>query len=198
MTEVGEQDRNRVEDGEVLQALLTGALTRAHEMQKYGEAKNATILALNTAWLVALATSALRADGIPAMFAAYVPLASMIIALSAFTALVAFAPRASTRRSRRKPAGAQPNLLYFGDVASLPLAEFQRSCSERYTTRPGGVVASALIEDLAAQVHTNSVIALRKFRLFMIASYLSLAALIVLAAPVAIYVVKAISTLHVA
>ena len=110
-----------------------------------------------------------------------------LFALAAFACVISFLPKIDI--SRRDPAarhsndGTHKNLLFFLDIASLPLPAYEAAARARYWPEPGSAASEAYLSDLAREVAVNSRIVARKFRLFNLGARIVCCAIAVLLAP---------------
>jgi hypothetical protein len=77
------------------------------------------------------------------------------------------------------------NLLYFGDVATMTIAEYEQSVRERYYPPVGRGLSDAYLHDLIVQIAVNSQITRFKLRSFQVGLCLmAIAGLVVITASV--------------
>ena len=140
-------------------------------MLKFAEAKNAGLIVLNLTAIIALLQ--LDSDNLLKFF---IWIKYYIVALnfcSTFFCLVGI--YAQLRTSERKPAfDGNENLLYFGDIALMTPKEMLQKTSKKYNCNS---INLPFDEDLCRQIVIVSQIALRKFRIFNIAMYFTIASI---------------------
>jgi hypothetical protein len=186
--------------------LLSANLNRAVDWVKYGDAKNAALLAFASAWLASIGNLLLAAEEkhTPGVIAFTLFVSEVVFLVGALHAIVALLPATDPRsvlswprRSfRRVFAVAQhqpskPNLLFFGDIRHLGPDLYKIEASKRYTPRGARVVTEAYISDLCSQTVVNARIAQRKFDLFDRGVSFVLAALFLLIIPFCIGLLRA-------
>jgi hypothetical protein len=158
---------------EAIATLLLSNLQRTIDFLKYAEAKNGALLTFSSAWILAILNIAFRDKPIQGILLyEYTVIPSFILA--GLAALISFFPRMHLPGflgGRR--AGPHPkNLLYFGDVGRMTVAEFQKAIRDNYFSQNSEAVTDAYIRDLTVQIAVNSQITNRKLRLFQIGLWL--------------------------
>ena len=124
---------------------------------------------------------------LPPGFASAFLAALPLFALAAFVCVLSFLPKIDI--SRRDPAarhdenGQHKNLLFFLDIATLPLPAYEAAARARYWPEPGNAASETYLSDLAREVAVNSRIVARKFRLFNLGARIVCCAIAVLLAP---------------
>jgi hypothetical protein len=101
----------------------------------------------------------------PGNLSAYLLMMLPLFVIAALVAMASFLPRLSLAAFRRSTGGGR-NLLYFGDVAAIPIEEFRQQLLERYAAVNNPAACDRYIADLCEQIAVNSRIAERKFLLF--------------------------------
>ncbi len=181
---------------ESYERILVTNLQRTLDFLKFAEAKNGALLALASAWVFAMVNFEGSDRSIPAGLIVSVSLALPLSLLAGILAMLSFLPRLrlpSFLGGRR--AGPHPkNLLYFGDVGSLPVKTLEHDLKDRYFPPPFSH-AEEYIHDLVVQISVNSQITLRKMRLFQIGMSLILAAGFILLIPIFNLAIKAVLNL---
>jgi hypothetical protein len=166
---------------------LRSLLTITNDWLKFAEAKNTLILvfcaALASAYVRGLVISVLPSTPRILIIAGVAALGG-----AAVSALTSFLPilRVPFVDALRAPR-ANDNLLYFGDIANYSPSEFLTSTAAALacTTRP-----DRIDEHYAAQIVTNSRIALKKYRHFTIACWLGFGGVALLTAGAAIHLLQ--------
>jgi hypothetical protein len=156
------------EPADVYQQILIANLQRVIDFLKFAEAKNAALLALASAWLVASINLECSGKAIPGFFALSVPLAMLCALIAALLAMMSFLPRLNLPWFLGgKRAGPHPrNLLYFGDISALSVKSLAEEMHTRYYPTTEGH-REEHINDLIVQISVNSTITMRKMRLFL-------------------------------
>lgn len=172
---------------------LSSNLARVIDLVKFAEAKNAALLAFDSASAVAIANILNRTGGPPAAYADVLPIAGTLLIFSSVVALFSIMPRiALSRFYKREHRPERPlNLSFYGDIREVPLDKFPARIRERYLPPPSHSVTDAYLEDLSAQIHVNSAIADRKYSLFKVAGWITFTALLVLSLPGVLNVFRA-------
>lgn len=165
---------------------------------RYGDAKNAALLAFASAWLAGIGNVLLAAEEkhTPAVIAFFLFVSEALFLIGAMHAISALLPttnaqeilRLPTRSFRRLLADAQrqpqkPNLLFFGDIRRLEPESLKTSVFQRYHPKGARVVTGAYVSDLCSQTVANARIAQRKFNLFDRGVCFTFAALFLLIIP---------------
>lgn len=167
---------------EAFEKALSANLARIVDLIKFAETKNAALLTFAAFWILALVNLLAGGRVLPAGFADAFMAALPIFALSAFTCVLAFLPKIDIQR--REPAGERyRNLLFFSDIATVSLLDYEAAARERYLPKPGEAASPAYLRDLAREVGANARIAERKFRLFHWAARIMCLAIAILVAP---------------
>ncbi len=170
------------EQQEAFEKVLSANLARIVDLIKFAETKNAALLTFSAFWILALINLLAGGRVLPEGFAGAFLVSLPVFALAAFTCVLAFLPKIDLQR--REPAGAQyKNLLFFSDIATVPLAGYEEAARARYLPGPGEAASAAYLRDLAREVAVNARIAERKFRLFHWAARILCLAIAVLIAP---------------
>ena len=142
-------------------------MQRALDFLKFAEAKNAALLALASAWIAAMLNLECSGHPLPRGFTISIPVALLCAFFAAFLAMVSFLPRLHLpaflggKRSGPHP----PNLLYFGDISTLPIKTLEQDLPARYLAT-GPEYRDEYIHDLIVQLSVNSEITMRKMLLF--------------------------------
>jgi hypothetical protein len=172
--------------------LLNANLSRAVDWVKYGDAKNAALLAFASVWLAGIGNLLLSAQekstpGVIAFLLFCSEVLFMVGALHAIAALlsttnprsVLLSPRKSVRHllASARPEPEKPNLLFFGDIRHLEPDLFEAQVSRRYHSNGAQLITGAYVTDVCSQTVVTARIAQRKFDSFDRGVYFILAAL---------------------
>ncbi len=179
------KNQQKPEAAEAYERILTANLERAIDFVKFGEAKNAALLALSSAWVVATINLELSGRQIPDAWAANIVLTLLFSLCAALLAMASFLPRLHLPWFLGgKKAGPHPkNLLYFGDISSLTIKTLEPDLHARYFPK-ANMPTDEYIHDLVVQIGVNSQIAHRKMRFFYFGMWLILFAALALLLPV--------------
>jgi hypothetical protein len=161
--------------------LLSSNLNRAVDWVKYGDAKNAALLAFASAWLAGIGNLLLSGGEkhLPPVVVFFLFVSELLFLVGALHAIVALSPvtdphgilARSGRGLRQLFAGdrRQPsrfNLLFFGDIRHLDPDVFKLQISQRYNPKGTRIITDAYVSDLCSQTLINARIAQRKFDVF--------------------------------
>ena len=165
------------ERGEVYEKLLVANLQRAIDFLKFAEAKNAALLGLSSAWILATIGFECSGRALPGAFRFAIPVALILALAAAILTAVSFFPKLKLPWFLGgKKSGPHPrNLLFFGDIASMSAKTFEHEIHARYYPDKDQH-RDEYLHDLSVQVHVNSSIALRKMNIFKWAIGLVIAA----------------------
>lgn len=156
---------------------------------RFAEAKNAALLAANSAIVFGLLRSLVSLQSLPAWVSIYLYVAIGAIGVSAALSMLSFVPRirlpwiAATRRP-----SAEDNLLFYGDITGYGARSYLEALYQRSAIEPPEV--SDLEEDYAEQIIVNSRIALMKYRFFAFAAWITLSALLTPAITVPLLILR--------
>lgn len=166
---------------EAFEKLLGSSLARVFDLVRFAETKNAALLTFASAWILAMLNLPSSDRTLPPGFAPALLGALPLFALAAFVCVLSFLPRIDI--SRRDPvSGRHTNLLFFLDIATLPLPAYEAAARARYWPEPGNAANEAYLSDLAHEVAVNARIVARKFRLFNLGARIVCCALAILLA----------------
>jgi hypothetical protein len=166
---------------EAFEKLLGSNLARVFDLVRFAETKNAALLTFASAWILAMLNLLSSGRALPTGFAPALLGALPLFALAAFVCVISFLPKIDI--SRRDPVAARQNLLFFLDIATLPLPAYEAEARARYWPEPGNAASEAYLSDLAREVAVNARIVARKFRLFNLGARIVCCALAILLAP---------------
>jgi Family of unknown function (DUF5706) len=168
---------------EAYEKLLSSTLSRTIDFVKFAETKNAALLTFSSAWILASVTllfGASRLTSEPWQIAFGIALPCFIV--SGLISMFSFIPRLSLSAFHKDPERLK-SLLYFGDAAEYAPQDFVKSTRERYYPMANQSATDCYLYDLAVQINVNSIIAVRKFRLFWYGASFTTFALIILSIP---------------
>lgn len=173
------------EAAEAYEKILTASLQRAVDFLKFAETKNAALLALSSAWVLAAINLESSGKVIPGLLAGGVVLALFLSLCAAMVAMLSFVPKLHLPGFLGgQRAGPHPhNLLYFGDISGLTIKTLEADLHERYFPK-GKAPTDEYIHDLVVQIGVNSQIAKRKMRFFTVGVWFIVLAAVVLLLPV--------------
>lgn len=159
----------KAENSETYEKLLLGKLQRVIDFLKFAEAKNAAVLTLSSALIIAVGNLLLN-PAVTTAIARGLWIALLLAMAAGLLAIISFVPRLCLPSFLGgRVAGPHPkNLLYFGDTAALTLKEYKAMMEDHYVS--SGKLTPQYFEDLLTQIHVNSSITHRKMRLFQIAA----------------------------
>ena len=154
---------------EAFEKMLTANLQRVIDFLKFAEAKNAALLTIASAWVIAIINLIYSGKLLPGGLntGAYFALPFSICA--GMLSMISFLPRTNLSWFvGGKHAWPHPNnLLYYGDISTLPLKTFEQDIRERYfPTAKQDLMDDNYIHDLIVQISVNSQITMRKLKLF--------------------------------
>lgn len=152
---------------ESYEKILNSNLQRVIDFLKFAEAKNAALLAIASAWVVAIINLLCGGKTIPDGLSVSILLALVLALLAGILAMISFMPRLHLPAFLGgKRAGPHPkNLLYYGDIASVPIKILGQELRTRYYPDVKELKEDYL-NDLVVQISVNSDITLRKMILF--------------------------------
>ena len=156
-----------IKPDEAYERILTTNLQRAIDFVRFAEAKNAALLALASAWVVAIINLKCSGKTMPDRLAMGITLALLFSLCAGLLAMLSFMPRLHLPWFLGgKRAGPHPhNLLYFGDISRLPIKTLEQDFPLRYFPDSEGY-KGAYFHDLLVQISVNSEIAMRKMVVF--------------------------------
>ncbi len=152
---------------EIYEKILTNNLQRTIDFLKFAEAKNAALLAICSAWILAIINLACTDKQIPEHLKFLLPIILIFSLIAAMVAIISFLPRLNLPKFLGgKHAGPHTkNFLYFGDIASIPVRTLEKDILTRYM--PQNEVATAdYLHDLVVQISAISDITNKKMLLF--------------------------------
>lgn len=172
----------RDEHHDAFDKVLSANLARIVDLIKFAETKNAALLTFAAFWILALINLLASGRSLPEGFVGAFLLSLPLFAAAAFTCVLAFLPKIDLQHRGLAKAGYR-NLLFFSDIATLPIAEYEAAARARYFPTPGAAASAEYLHDLAREVAVNARIAERKFRLFNWAARILCLGVAVLVAP---------------
>jgi hypothetical protein len=178
----GQAEISTNDQQEAFEKLLGSNLARVFDLVRFAETKNAALLTFASAWILAMLNLLSSGRTLPTGFEPALLAALPLFALAAFACVLSFLPKIDI--GRRDPvAGQHKNLLFFLDIATLPLPAYEAAARARYWPDPGNAASQAYLSDLAREVAVNSRIVARKFRLFNLGARIVCCAIAILLAP---------------
>jgi hypothetical protein len=152
---------------EAIESILSTSLARVLDFLRYAEAKNGALLTFSSAWILALTALVISDKTAPQEIISASKIALPLFGVGVAISMFSFFPKLSLERfTRLHSVRHEPNLVYFDDVANLPLDDYEKQLRHRYTPTAGSHVSHDYLSDLAIQVRVNSWIVRRKLRLF--------------------------------
>ena len=166
--------------------ILTANLQRALDFQKYAEAKNAALLTIASAWVIAIINLISSGKRLPDGLNTCVYFVLPLSICAGILAMISFLPRTNLPKFLGgKQAGPHPkNLLCYGDISLLPLKTFEQDITARYCTVAQTDLSADYIHDLIVQISVNSLITMRKLKFFRYGMILICLAALVMLIPV--------------
>ncbi len=164
--------------------VLSRSLDRILDLQKYAEAKNASLLAFSSVWIAGLVNVLASGQKVPPGFRTAGVFALGLFIIAAMTAISSLLPR-FIHAPGDDGDGGGPNMLFFGDIARTPVADYMAEAQRRYFPDEGCFATAALFTDLHRQIAIVSRISMRKYRLFNRAATAALLGIATFAVPVA-------------
>jgi Family of unknown function (DUF5706) len=181
----GPEIKRMADQSETYEKILTANLQRAVDYLKFAETKNAALLAISSAWVVAGLNLECSGRTIPGILPLCIPIAMFCSLCAALLALISFLPRlhlpAFLGGKRAGPHA--KNLLYFGDIRTVPIKTLVKELHSRYYPE-ASEPREEYFHDLIVQISVTSDIAMRKLLLFRFGIGFTLAAIVVLIVPV--------------
>ena len=171
--------------------VLSRSLDRILDLQKYAEAKNASLLAFSSVWIAGLVNVLASGQKVPPGFHTSAMVALGLFIIAAMTAISSLLPR-FIHASHEDSDHGGPNMLFFGDIARTPVADYMAEAQRRYFPDEGCFATAALFTDLHRQIAIVSRISMRKYRLFNRAATAALLGIGTFAVPVAGLIVTAL------
>lgn len=149
---------------EAFDKILSANLQRVIEFLKYAEAKNGALLTLASVWGLAIINILAPERSISIPYRAALSLSLPFILVAVLIAIWSFSPRMHLpgflggRRAGPHP----PNLLFFGDLRKLTVAEVEQQLKARYLPPEEHTTTDDYVHALAVQISVNSQIVRRK------------------------------------
>ena len=153
----------KAEEEKVIEAALTGTLTRTGDWLKFAEAKHAALLTFSSAWLLAMGNLAFGANDIPDATRNALGWAAPFVFLGAGIAVYALMPRI---RLWGSPSNSRKSLLFYGDLCDQKPGTLVKEMHATYCASTFTHYSEAYLDDLAEQVVSVSAVAKTKYRLF--------------------------------
>lgn len=162
--------------------IMSANLARTVDFLKFAETKNAALLTFCSAWILAILGALASQKPLPEFITAGLRLSLPFFAAGAWIAITSFLPKLSIREFFRVHRQGE-NMLYFGDIETIPIEEFVQRTQQRYFPKDNHSITDDYVHDLSIQIAVNSRIVARKMRLFSWGARSVLLALFWLAAP---------------
>jgi len=164
-------------------------LSTVNTWLKFGENKNAALLAVDSAVVFGVVRLIVRSDHLGYYASIYLYLGIFFLAVSGLFCLISFIPNLEIPwLATRREVGEGDNLLFYGDVADYSPEEFLKELRRR---REQETTKIELIEqDYAEQIIINSRIALLKYQCFNGGIWLAITALVTPIGTLLIYLLK--------
>jgi len=156
---------------------LFGVFQTVNDWLRFAEAKNGAILALSGSALGILLGIMSNVPFPSKALLGYVAACAMLLSGSVAAALASFVPRTRLPVRNRRSHAAAPNLLFYGDLASMSPGEFLAE-TRRALGMSATDAALPMDEHVAAQIIANSRVTLWKFQLALVATHLAGAAVL--------------------
>lgn len=164
---------------EAYEKLISASLARVIDFVKFGEAKNAALLAFSSAWILSIA-GFLNGRAIEdPWLVVTMRIIVFLFMLAALVLIWSFLPRTKLDFFHKNPERAR-SLIFFGDIAKFEAGEYKQRLRERYFPEEENSFNQNALDDLAIQIYANSRVAHDKFRMFQIAAILVCVAIILL------------------
>ncbi len=161
---------------------LSRSLDRVLDLQKFAEAKNASLLAFLSAWIAGLVNLLSSDRHLALAFREAGTVALALFVIAAVTAITSFLPRFVS--SAAEGLDGETNMLFFGDIAREPVAAFTAEARRRYYPVDERIVTDTLFIDLSRQIAIVSKISMRKYRTFNVAATAALLGIAAFMVPV--------------
>ena len=160
---------------EAYEKILIANLQRTNDFLKFAEAKNAALLAIASGWIIAIINLLCSDKIISDCFKCSIVIALFLSILAALFAMFSFLPRLNLPAflGGKRAGPHSKNLLYYGDIASLPIKTLQKDIQLRYMPTSNGFTKD-YINDLIVQLSVNSEITMRKMCIFRAGMWLML------------------------
>jgi hypothetical protein len=171
--------------------VLSRSLDRVLDLQKFAEAKNASLLAFSSVWIAGLVNVLASGRAVPPGFHAAGIVALALFIIAAMTAIASLLPRFIHSPTEGSDGGS-PNMLFFGDIAKTPVADYIAEAQRRYFPDEGCFATEALFTDLLRQIAIVSRISMRKYYLFNRAATAALLGIATFTVPVVGLIVSAL------
>lgn len=170
---------------------LTASLARVIDLVKFAEAKNAALLAFSSGWTIAISNLMAKEGDAPGAYADVLPISGSLFLVAALISLYSFIPKVklSDFFSGENRLSRELNLLFYGDVSEVNIADYPARLKARYLPAEKQSATDAYLSDLSCQIHVNSTIANRKFAMFKRGAWATLLALLILVGPAVWYLV---------
>lgn len=153
----------------LLEAALSGTLSRTGDWLKFAETKNAALLTFSSAWLIAMSNLKLGSKPPPPEVSTALGWASIFIVIAAACAISALLPKIHLIKGKAKKN--HRNLLYYGQLEDKSGQWILDEMKAVYIVQSQSTYSDAYLLDLADQISDISEVASRKFRWFAFGAY---------------------------
>ena len=164
---------------ESFEKILSASLIRSIDFVKFAETKNAALLTFSSAWIIAICNIMLGGKTFPYFYTNLFEVALILFIVSTLVAILSFLPKTKLS-SFTKNDNRTSNLLFFKDIASLRIPDFENQIQSRYMPSAQESFTSEYFSDIINQISVNSQIATNKFKQFHCGALFSLTAIIIL------------------
>lgn len=171
---------------EFTEKTLVALLGRILDSQRFAEAKNAGLLAVNSAWLVASVNILTSGRELSAGVAYALAVAICFVVASSFLAIFSLLPRTDFKKLMKRQQDDGQCLIFFEHIAKMDGDAYRQAVSTRYRMK-SKAYAQHYIADLTGQITANSRVASRKFYLFNFGAWLTVSACIAVCVPGAVW-----------
>jgi hypothetical protein len=157
-----------INPGELYEKLLTANLQRALDFLRFAEAKNAALLGLASAWVVAIINLQCSGKAIPKPLELGLQLALVLALCAGLLAMFSFLPRLNLAGffGGKRAGPHSKNLLFFGDISTIHIKPLEQEFRSRYWPDSDKGHRDEYLNDLVVQISVNSDITVRKMHLF--------------------------------
>lgn len=147
-------------------SVLNDVMQAMHSQVQYAEAKNAALLAVNFAIVVGIATLFTSDGTLPSQLQLSLMMCAVTIGGGGLLSLASFLPVMSSRTKVTRPSTDQ-NLFFWGSIARMSPPDY----AEKMLGALGSSLSAGRLDlDLANQIVVNARVARRKFRVFYVAT----------------------------
>ena len=162
--------------------LQTATLVRVIDFLKFGEAKNAALLAFASAWIIGSINILNGVNSLSLAWKMAFLVALLLFSISALLSIFSFLPQIALNKFYREKETTK-SLIFFGDIASLEPLEFKELFINRYYPLEGNSATENYIDDQSVQISVISQIIIRKMKFFNVSALCIILAIFVLLIP---------------